>query len=499
MSDTVLGIDLGTSSVKVVLTDRVGKVLRASTHEYPVLRPHPGWAETEPEAWWSAIVAGVHAVLEGLDPRQVRGIGLSGQMHGVVLVDGRGEVVRPAVLWADARADLATYDRLPAATRARLANPVSPGTAGPILEWLCLREPGSIDRARFALCPKDWVRGRLTGSWATEPSDASATLLYDVISQDWSAEVLAALGVPTRLLPPILAHSGVPAGRLRVEVAGQLGMPADLPVAAGAGDTPAAALGSGLLNPGQAQLTIGTGVQIVAPVEAPSSSHLQPATSIVTHLYRDATPHGWYAMAAGLTGGTTLAWVTRMLAADWQALYAAASHRPQEDDPLFLPHLMGERTPYLDTAMRGAWLGLDARHDREALLYSALEGVAFAVADGLDAMPRSAVANGSLWLAGGGTTSEPWRALLADVLKVELRAVEVPGASARGAALLGAIAAGLIEQDDLTTLTRPSTALAASPTPNPVLDARRERYRTAVAMLRHGISSQGATHASRTS
>lgn len=434
MTRTVLGIDLGTSSVKVVLADLFGAILARQGADYPVDRPFPGWAETDPEAWWRAIVSATRAVVAAA-PEPPSAVGLSGQMHGVVLTGADGSPVRPAVLWADSRAGLSGYRSLAPEVGRRLANPLSPGMAGPELAWLHEHEPAAVAAAAHALQPKDWVRARLTGRFQGEPSDASATLLYDVLARAWDDDVVAALGIDRSLLPELLPSAGAEAGRL---VTTDLGLPLGIPVAAGAADTAAAALGSALTEPGTVQLTIGTGVQIVTPVSAPTPGTLpdQP----VTHLYRSATDAGWYAMAAGLTGGQTLDWVRRILGADWAELYGAAARGPHPGDPVFLPHLIGERTPYLDTGMRGAWAGLDARHDRAALLHSALEGVAFAVAEGFDALK---VAPGAeVRLAGGGTTDPGWRQLLADVLGTPLHPVEVPDASARGAALL---AAGLLE------------------------------------------------------
>ncbi len=476
---TLLGIDLGTSSVKVVLADRTGAVLAQSVADYPVDRPHPGWAETDPEAWWQAIRAASAQVLTAVAGAAPVGIGLSGQMHGVVLCSADATPVRPAVLWADARAEaeVELIRALPAPVRARLANPLTPGMAGPQLSWLHRHEPDVVARARWALQPKDWIRARLTGAVAGEPSDASATLLYDVLGHNWDGEVAAALGIRPELLPGLLSFAGAPAGTLRPAVAAKLGLPAGIPVAAGAGDSAAAALGSGVLEQGTIQLTIGTGVQIVTVVPPPTADSLSGHRDPVTHLYRSATRSGWYAMAAGLTGGQTLDWVRRLLGADWAELYAAAERGPRGGDPIFVPHLVGERTPYLDTHLRGSFTGLDARHDRSAMLYSALEGVAFAVADGLDALPGVGEGTRDLRLAGGGTTHPGWRALLADVLNARLHAVDVPGASARGAALLGAQAAGLVTDDALAELARPHTTLVATPGPGaPALRDRRQLY-----------------------
>jgi xylulokinase len=482
----ILGIDLGTSSVKVVLTDEVGGVRARSTRAYDVSRPSPGRAEADPDAWWRAVVDAVREALRRGKDARVAAVGLAGQMHGVVLADSSGRPVRPAVLWEDARAvsELDRYRALQPDVLERLANPLTPGMAGPILGWTAVHEPDVIARADVALQPKDWVRGRLTGEWDTEPSDASATLLYDVLARDWSRGVLSGLGIPSGLLPRILAHSGAVGGSLTNEAAEALRLTPGIPVAAGAADTAAAALGSGLLDRGQVQLTIGTGVQVVSPVPAPRSSTLPPAGRAVTHLYRSATSDGWYAMAAGLTGGATLSWVRRILGADWSELYRAADRGPHVGDPLFLPHLVGERTPYLDPSMRGGWIRLDAQHDREALLYSAVEGVAFAVAGALDAMPVPDHERETLRIAGGGTTSGPWRRLLADVLHADLYAVETPDASARGAALLGSRAGGLLDGAALREAARPATSLVASPSSRAgLLDRRREDWLESVALL----------------
>jgi xylulokinase len=484
---TLLGIDLGTSSVKVVLIDPAGTVLAQADADYDVHRPHPAWAESDPEQWWTAVRDSVSRALAQLPGATPAGIGLSGQMHGVVLCDAAGTPVRPAILWADARAEdeLTVYRSLGPGVLARLANPLSPGMAGPVLGWLHRNEADAVASARHALQPKDWIRARLTGRFASEPSDASATLLYDVLADGWDETVVAALGIRRDLLPPLLAFSGVCAGTLRSEVAAELALPPDIPVAAGAGDTAAAALGSGLFEQGTVQLTIGTGLQIVTPVPPPTADTLSGAHRPVTHLYRSATSDGWYAMAAGLTGGQTLDWVRRMLGVEWSELYAAAGRQARMDDPVFLPQLVGERSPYLDTSLRGAWTGLDARHDRTALLYSALEGVAFAAADALDALPGIPALGRDLRLAGGGTTTPAWRGLLADVLDARLHAVDVPGASARGAALLAAQAAGLVTAHELTEVARPNTTVIASPGPGvDLLRHRRALYLRTLTALR---------------
>jgi xylulokinase len=346
------------------------------------------------------------------------------------------------MLWSDARANgqLASYRGLPAAARARLANPLSPGMAGPQLAWLKQYEPGVYEAAAWALSPKDWLRSRLTAQFATEPSDASATLMYDLVNDSWDLQVLDILGLDPGKLAPVLPSSAYPAGELTAAGAQLLGLEPGIPVAAGAADTAAAALGSGLVDPATAQLTLGTGAQVVRPVTAlPADLPREP----VTHLYRSAAASGWYSMAAGLNGGSTLAWVRGILGASWQELYDCAALSPTDDIPLFLPHLHGERTPYLDQRMRGAWTGLAPQHRRQDLLYAALEGVAFAIREAADCLLASGHHVTDLRLAGGGTTAPAWRQMLADILERPLTPIDVPGASALGATLLAREVAGI--------------------------------------------------------
>lgn len=484
----LLGIDLGTSSVKAVVTDLDGAVIGHAAAEYAVLQPQPGWSETDPREWLSGTVAAVRAAVAQAAARPVA-IGLSGQMHGVVPTDAAGEPTRHAMLWSDVRATgaLAAYRRLPRAVRARLANPLTPGMAGPMLAWLAEHESDTYARSRWALQPKDWLRAQLTGRFATEPSDASATLLYDilgnggdVLGDGWYVEVIEALGLDRDRLAPILPASGAHAGELVPDAARLLGLPPGIPVAAGAADAAAAALGAGLVDPAAVQLTIGTGAQVVRPVATLPGD--VPATP-VTHLYRAATDEGWYAMGAGLNGGSTLAWVCRTLGASWAQLYATAAVVPAPDAPFFLPHLHGERTPYLDPGMRGGWTGLAPHHDRDQLLRAALEGVAFAVRDALEATVSADAPVAELRLAGGGTTDPAWRQMLADVLGHPLRAVDVAAASGRGAAMLAGCAAGMGDRAAPVSRRAPSARLAAEPHPDRIA-MYGDRYRAFTSLVR---------------
>jgi xylulokinase len=438
----LLGLDLGTSSVKALLMAEDGDTLGEGSASYPVRSPHPGWAESSPEDWWNAVVEATQTAI-GRRGAEVAAIGLSGQMHGVVLADDRGRPLRPAILWADTRSaeQLATYRGLDEDARERLANPPAVGMAGPTLLWLRDHERETYTSARWALQPKDWLRLRLTGEAAAESSDASATLLYNLFSDDWDNTVVEALGLRPGLLAPLVASAEV-AGTLTREAAKFLGLRAELPVAAGAADTAAAMLGGGLLRPGLVQLTVGTGGQIVAPKSAPV-----PDPHRRTHLYRAATPDLWYSMAAIQNAGLALEWARNTLGASWHGVYEEAfALSPGAGGVVFLPYLSGERTPRFDADARGAWVGLGLEHGRGHLLRAALEGVAFALLEGLEALEEAGTTIPELRLAGGGTAEEPWQQLLADVLGRPLRVL--PGgvaavASARGAALLAGAAAGV--------------------------------------------------------
>jgi xylulokinase len=481
---STLGLDLGTSSAKAVVTDTGGTVLAQASAGYAVTSAMAGYAESDPADWWSAVRSCAREAVRVGGTRPAA-IGLSGQMHGLVLATADGAALRPALLWADSRATgvLAVYRRLGPAALARLANPLTPGMTGPLLIWVAEHEPETYRGARWALAPKDWLRARLTGEIHAEPSDASASLLYDVPGDRWDLEVVGVLGLDAGLLAPVLPSAGELAGHLTAWAADELGLPAGIPVAAGAGDTAAATLGSGI-GLGEVLLTVGTGAQVIRPLTAPASR-----ADAGVHLYRLATPDGWYQMGATLSAGLSLNWVREVMNASWAELYASAGHQGRIDDPIFVPHLSGERTPYCDPALRGSWAGLSLACDRTSLLRCALEGVAFAIRDALDALLGGSRSGQQgpprLRLAGGGTLAAGWRQLLADVLGLPLYAVDVPAASGRGAALLGARAAGLLSFDDITGPLAPPASVAAEP--DPAMAAfhaeRHARFRHIVSVL----------------
>src|SRR5579883_592260 len=315
----LLGIDLGTSAVKAMILDTDGRSLGVAKASYEVIAADPGWAESDPNAWWNATVSAVHTAREQVPSAPISAIGLSGQMHGVVPTASDGQPTRAALLWADTRAEeeLKRYQELPPTLLERLANPLVPGMAGPLLCWLADHEPAIYQSTRWALQPKDWLRLCLTDSVASDTSDASATLLYDLLADQWADEVIAALGLRRELFA-LFSPSGAQGGTLSARAAAALGLPTGIPVATGAADTAAACLGSGLLAPGPIQLTLGTGAQLVQLCQQPL-----PDPTRRTHLYRAADGVNWYRMAAVQNGGLALDWVRRMLGASWDELYAS--------------------------------------------------------------------------------------------------------------------------------------------------------------------------------
>ncbi|MEM7735231.1 MAG: xylulokinase [Deinococcota bacterium] len=456
-----LGIDLGTGSVKALLLQSDGSVRAEASRRYAVNAPQPGWAESDPNAWWQMTCEAVQDVCQHVQPQDIQAIGLSGQMHGLVTCTAEGKPLRPAILWADGRSSsvLKMYRALSETMLTRLANPLATGMAGASLLWLKDHEPGIYEATTWTLQPKDWVRFKLTGEFAADPSDASATLLYDLTQNGWATDIVDALGLKSDYLAP-LKDSAEVAGKLTKEAAEKLELPPNIPVATGAGDASAALLGSGLLDEGAVQLTVGTAAQITAIRETPTVD-----ASLRTHLYRAARPQRYFAMAAMQNAGLALEWVRRVLSLSWEVLYDEAFSVPAGSQGLiFVPHLSGERTPHLDGQARGAWVGLGLNHERAHMVRAALEGVAFALKEGYLALQDTGISAEVMRLAGGGTTEFVWQQLLATILETPLAPVDVPSASARGAAYLAALSVGALTDADITNLS-PDPHMEIDPDP----------------------------------
>jgi len=440
-----LGIDLGTSEVKVLLLDEAGAIVGTAGSPLNLSHPHPLWSEQDPADWWRATESAV-AQLRAACPAafaRVRAIGLSGQMHGAVLVDREDRVLRPAILWNDGRshAECEELTLCAPSLHAVAGNLAMPGFTAPKLLWVRRHEPDIFARTDCVLLPKDYLRLCLTGERAGDPSDAAGTLWLDVAARDWSDELLAACGLD-RARMPRLVESGAVSGVLRPELARAWGLGPEVVVAGGAGDNAASAIGVGAVNPGDGFISLGTsGVLFVV------NDRFRPNPASAVHAFCHALPDRWHQMSVMLSAASCLRWYSRVSGdAGEVALLdevATLSAQARAEAPIFLPYLAGERTPHNDPFATGTFVGLRHETTRAACTYAVLEGVAFGLADGLDALRGTGTEVSRLSLLGGGVRSGLWVQLIADVLGVacEEHAGALSGA-ALGAARLGWMAAG---------------------------------------------------------
>lgn len=432
-----LGIDLGTGSVKAILIDDDGRAVGEASRAYPVSSPVPGYAETSPADWWVQTVAAVRTCCEGRGGA-VRGIGLSGQAHGLVVIGAEAKPLRPAILWADQRAtaEMEAVLALPETVRLPLANPVVSGMAGLSLLWLRQNEPVTYAAIRRILSPKDWLRLMMTGEVATEPADASMTLLYDVGAGSWAGEFLSALSIDPAILAPVVDSHSV-AGRLSAAAAAELGLPAGTPVAAGLSDTASCLFGMGQTKPGSTILQVGSGIQIMSVVET-IEPQVQPFYNSYCGIGRSL-----YSMAALQNGGTVFEWARTVLGASWPEMYRAGFDESEGNGgAVFLPYVTGERAPLLDPNASAAWAYMRLGCTRSQLIRSVFEGVALAVRDSWDALRGIGLSADRMLLTGGGSTDPRWQQMLADILQVPLVPAHELGNATIGAAYLGGIAAG---------------------------------------------------------
>ncbi len=463
VSDVLLGLDLGTSGLKAALFDVAdGRAIASATRGYPLSHPQPGWAEQNPADWWEATIVAIQACLAagaevGVVPAQVRGLGISGQMHGAVLLDDAGRPLRPCIIWADQRSQAQCDWITQQVGQERLidlvSNPALTGFTAPKVLWVRDNEPEIWSRVRRILLPKDYLRWRLTGVEAMEISDAAGTCLLDVTHGRWSEELLRIIGLDSALLPPVVGATEI-AGTITPEVAQLTGLPAGLPVAGGGADNACGAVGAGIVTPGLALLSIGTSGVLLAYSATPLVDRSGPIPR--AHTFNHAAPLAWYLMGVTQGAGLSLRWVRDQIgAAEFAAAQAsgrdvydvlaeeATTVPAGSEGLLFLPYLQGERTPVLDAEARGGWIGLTARHERRHLIRSVLEGVAFSLRDCLEVVRASGVAVSELRATGGGVRSPVWRQILADVLGMPILPVSAEEGPAFGAALLGGVAAGV--------------------------------------------------------
>jgi xylulokinase len=446
MTRAFLGIDVSTTSAKALVVDDVGRVLASESTPLALSTPRPLWAEQDPRDWWNAVAASTRRALvaAGLAPEAVAAVGLTGQMHGLVLVDAEHRALRPAILWNDQRTGAECDAVRGRVGRTRLiaitGNDALPGFTAPKILWVRTHEPEVLARTRWILLPKDYVRLCLTGDAAMDKADGSGTLLFDLARRDWSGDVCDALEVPRAWLPP--THEGpTVTGTVSRAGAEATGLRAGTPVVAGGGDQAAGAVGVGAVRPGTVSVTLGTSGVVFATTGAPL---VEPEGRL--HAFCHAVPGRWHVMGVMLSAAGSLQWYRDTCAASvpFDELVAEAAEAPPGSEGLvFLPYLSGERTPYPDPHARGAFVGLTLRHRRAHMTRAVLEGVAFGLRDSFDLLAQvGARAPGEVRIAGGGARGQLWRSIVASVLGVDVVRVTSTEGAAFGAALLAGVAGG---------------------------------------------------------
>jgi len=442
----LLGIDTSTTATKALLINQQGSVVAVAATEYPFDSPRPGWTEQDPALFWNGAVESIRAVLEKarISGKEIIAIGLTGQMHGMTLLDARGEVIRPCILWNDQRtaAQCAFITKLIGAERVLqlTGNPILTGFTAPKIVWTREHEPESYRRIAHILLPKDYVRYQLTGECFSDVADSSGTSLFDVGKRRWSEEMLHALQIPRAWLPEV-TESPVASTKINAAAAQATGLLAGTPVVAGGGDQAAQAVGTGIVREGTVAVTIGTSGVVFAQSD---SYRVEPQGRL--HAFCHAVPGKWHLMGVMLSAGGSFRWYRDALAAkaSYDALLqGAAAVAAGSEGLLFLPYLTGERTPHPDPHARGAFIGLNIRHTLPHLTRAVIEGVTFGLRDSLELMRGLGVPTRQVRASGGGAKSAIWRQILADVFNAEIVTVNSTEGAAYGAALLAGVGAGI--------------------------------------------------------
>ena len=441
-----MGIDVGTGGTRALLVDKQGRVRASHTAAHDDMTMlQPLWAEQRPENWWEAAQTAIVGALglAGIDAGEVRGIGLSGQMHGLVILDRNDQVIRPALIWCDQRSqaqvDFVNQKVGVERVLAYTANPVLTGFTLPKLLWVRDHEPQNFERVRKMLLPKDYLRFQLTGEYASEVSDASGTALFDVVNRRWSYELVDALGLDRGILPKVYESSEV-SGVVSQQAADATGLAAGTPVVGGGGDQASSAVGNGIVEPGLVSCTLGTSGVVFAHMEKVEYDRLGRV-----HTFCHAVPGKWHVMGVTQGAGLSLQWFRNNLAPGvaYDDLMQEAATAPAGSHGAFwLPYLMGERTPHLDALARGGWIGLTAKHNRADLVRSIVEGVSYSQKDCLVIIEELGAEARSVRASGGGAKSPFWRQTLADILEKTVVTLASQEGSAYGAALLAMAGTG---------------------------------------------------------
>ncbi len=466
-----IGIDLGTSTMKLLLVEETGEILNSAVEEYPLLFPHPGWSEQEPKEWWGALLSGVTDLLTGFDAKKVAGIGVGGQMHGLVTLDAHDNVIRPAILWNDGRTAEETEwlnteigkERLSAYT----GNIAFAGFTAPKILWMQKHEPEHFAKIDKIMLPKDYLNYRLTGVHACDFSDASGMLLLDVQHRCWSKEMLAICGVKETQLPKLFESYEV-IGTILPEVAKTLGLPETVKVVAGAGDNAAAAVGTGTVGNGACNISLGTSGTIFISSEA---FGVDPMNGLHAFAHADGT---WHLMGCMLSAASCNKWFCEEIlkTTDFPAEQVGMERNLGENRVFFLPYLMGERSPINDTDARGAFVGLSLDTTRRDTVQAVLEGVAFAIRDSFEVAKAIGVEIPRSKLCGGGAKSPVWRKILCNVLNIPLDLPQTEQGPGMGGAMLAMVGAG--RYPDVVTCAKELVHVKETLLPDPALAAKYE-------------------------
>mgnify|MGYP002860664823 CR=1 FL=1 len=437
-----IGIDLGTSAVKLLLTDETGAILASAQADYPLHFPGPGWSEQDPADWWDQTAACLKKLIQQTDPKQIAGISVGGQMHGLVILDRNDRVIRPAILWNDNRTAVQTDWLNREIGKENLlkytANIAFAGFTAPKLLWLRAEEPENFSAIEKIMLPKDYLTFRLTGVHCTDYSDASGTLLLDVKRRRWSQEMLGICGIEERQMPALF-ESYEPVGTLRAEIAEAFGLPAHVKVAAGAGDNAAAAIGTGTVGEMQCNISVGTSGTVFLTAK---NCMVDPNGALHSFAHADGNFHLMGCMLSAAACNRW--WMENILGtSDYdKAQKRISTERLGTNPVIFLPYLMGERSPHNDPYARGCFVGMSMDTTREDMMLAVLEGVAFGLRDNVEAAKALGVTPLSSRVCGGGAKSELWRKILANVLAMPLERVETEEGPAYGASILAATACG---------------------------------------------------------
>lgn len=446
----LMGLDIGTSGVKALLLSKNGEVISTATESYPLDTPKSGWAEQNPKDWWKAVVKVINKMINenNVDPNDIAGLSLSGQMHSSVFLDENMEVIRPAILWSDTRTEQQCKEILNKAGGLenlikKVSNPALEGFTAPKILWLKQNEPKNYKKVNYVLMPKDYIRYKLTGNINTEVSDAAGTLLFDVKKKEWSKELANLLDIETNILPPVIESVEI-AGKINKSTSQISKLKEGIPVVAGGADNACGAVGSGIIKEGRVMVSIGSSGVVLAQTNNPTAD-----SKGRIHLFNHTKPNSWYMMGVMLSAGVSFNWLKNSLfdeSMDYEKLNKKAEAiAPGSEGLIFLPYLYGERTPHNDANARGVFFGISGRHKQGHFIRSVMEGVTFGLKDSLRLIKDQDVKVKEIRAIGGGAKSRVWQQILADIMGQNIKLLNVEEGPAYGAAIIAGVGVGIFE------------------------------------------------------